>query len=75
MVYLNLHEISFLKVMGKKLKSSIYLNKQCRISTENQKVLSPDTLDIFLPEDFSSLQRANLSDISQQLKVVRLHHL
>ena len=32
-------------------------------------------LDIFLPQDFSSLQRANLSDISQRLKVVRLRHL
>ena len=34
-----------------------------------------DTLGILLPQDFSSVQRANASDISQRSKVVSSHHL
>ena len=56
-------------------KNSIYLNKECRSPAENQKVLSPDTLDILLPQDFSSVQRENPSGINQRLKVVSSRHL
>ena len=56
-----------------KLKNSAYLNKHCRSFAENQKLSSPETLDILVPQEFASVQRANLR-LAQNLRRSSLWH-